>query len=326
MIRTLAIVTLTCGLAACSDAAEPIPDDASFATSIRVLETLSADDMQGRGIGSIGSKKARAYLKSEIEKLDHLTPLPDQPVIRGFLQGANILALYDAAPDDTQPLLVMTAHFDHLGKLGEDIFNGADDNASGSGALFAVAESFKENPPEHDVLFAWLDGEELGLWGAFILARSDYISADRPIFNLNTDMVSQNVDGELVIAGTAHTPELRPLIEAIERPESITLDIGYDTPEDGWNDLTARSDHFAFHQRGLPWIKIGVGEHEHYHMPTDTFETIPLDQYRENLEFIVAVAQMLDVNLDTLAEKPEPIKAVSDKDTDDSNGKKGGAN
>jgi len=308
---------------ACHPTNEPPESTGTYATSIRVLETLSTDEMQGRRIGSIGSKKARAFLKSEIEKLDHLNSLPDQPIVRGFVQGANLLALYDANPDDTTPLLVMTAHFDHIGRVGDDIFNGADDNASGSAALFAVAESLRDSPPQYDILFAWLDGEELGLWGAYELAKSDYIS-DRPIFNLNTDMVGQNADGQLVIAGTAYTPELRALIEAVERPESISLDIGYDTPEDGWDDLTGRSDHFAFHQRDIPWIKIGVGEHEYYHMPTDTFETIPLDQYRDNLDFIVEVARMLDQNLEALAKRPSPIRTIEVKVPSD--GKKSGAN
>lgn len=287
--------------------------------SIRILKTLSADDMRGRRTGSEGNAKARQFLKAEIAKHDVFDKRYDttfttkpRPNREGVIapdaptyEAININALIDVDDNDESPLLVITAHYDHLGERDGNIYNGADDNASGTAALFAIAQSFAANPPKHDVLFIWFDAEEMGLQGAqhFISEKS---FGERAVFNLNLDMVSQSQKGEIYASGSYHTPALKPIISKAAKGTKLKLFFGNDSPTDGPNDWTLQSDHGPFHRAGLPFLYFGVEDHPHYHRPTDTFETIPLEFYEKSLGLIVNAAHALDDNLESLAEFATP--------------------
>jgi len=282
--------------------------------SIRILETLSADDMKGRRTGSEGGAKAQAFLKKEIAKLNvfdavyntNFTTKPRAnregviPPNAPTYKGTNIHGLIDIDDEDKGPLLVITAHYDHLGTRDDKIYNGADDNASGSAALFAIAQSFDHNAPKHDVLFIWFDAEEMGLQGA-----QNYVNGksfgERPVFNLNLDMVSQSQTGEIYASGSYHTPALKPIVTKAAKGTTLKLSFGHDRPEDGDNDWTLQSDHGVFHRAEIPFLYFGVEDHPHYHRDTDTFETIPLEFYKQSLQLIVNTAHGLDNNLESLA-------------------------
>lgn len=302
---------LSCALTACSQASVP---DFDAANTIRIMEVLSADDMKGRRTGSEGNVKAQAFLKSEIAKLgvfdetydttfktvprknrEGVIP-PDSPIY----DAVNLHGLINVDDNDEGPLFVITAHYDHLGERGGKIYNGADDNASGSAALFAIAQSFADKPPKHDTLFIWLDAEEMSLQGA-----NHYVKAasfgDRPVFNLNLDMVSQSQIGEIYASGSYHTPALKPLVTEAAKGLDITVSFGHDRPEDGPNDWTLQSDHGVFHRAGIPFLYFGVEDHPHYHKDTDEFATIPLPFYKNSLRLIVDTAHILDANLGDLA-------------------------
>lgn len=297
-------------LAACSPKTE-LTFDAD--NTVRILETLAADDMQGRRTGTKGNVKARAFLKQEIAKINFDAvydttfttkprpnrdgkTAPDTPVH----EAVNLNALIDVDDNDEGPLLVITAHYDHLGMREGKIYNGADDNASGAAALFAIAESFAYATPDHDVLFIWFDAEEMGLQGArhFVDEKS---FGERPVFNFNLDMVSQSQVGEVYASGTYHTPALKPIVEKAAKGTGVKLSFGHDRPEDGQNDWTLQSDHGPFHLAGMPFLYLGVEDHPHYHSDTDEFETIPLPFYKKSIGLIVKTAHALDENLETLA-------------------------
>jgi Zn-dependent M28 family amino/carboxypeptidase len=270
--------------------------------------------MQGRQTGSKGAEKAQLYLKSEIAKrgvfddvydVDFTTRArkdrggtvpPDAPIY----EGTNIHALIDVNDEDLGPLLVITAHYDHLGERDGKIFNGADDNASGSAALFAIAESFTEAAPQHDILFIWFDAEEMGLQGAVNYVEGKSFGS-RPVFNLNLDMVSQSKAGEIYASGSYHTPALKPIVREASKGIDLKLSFGHDHPEDGPDDWTLQSDHGVFHRADIPFLYFGVEDHPYYHKDTDTFETIPLEFYQESLKLIVNTAHALDENLESLA-------------------------
>ena len=281
--------------------------------TVHILETLAADNMQGRRTGTEGNAKARAFLKQEVSKIDFNAVYdtafitkprpnregeiaPDAPVY----EAVNLNALIDVDDNDEGPLLVITAHYDHLGVRGDKIYNGADDNASGAAALFAIAQSFADNPPDHDVLFIWFDAEEMGLQGArhFVSEKS---FGERALFNFNLDMVSQSSVGEIYASGTYHTPALKPIMEKAARGTGVKLSFGHDRPEDGQNDWTLQSDHGPFHLAGVPFLYLGVEDHPHYHKDTDEFKTIPLPFYRKSVGLIVKTAHALDENLKALA-------------------------
>ncbi len=304
----LSVLSLSvASLATCSG---PVAPDAQMDTAMRVFETLTADDMQGRATGTAGGDKAREYLKDEIKQLGvfdattgqvfAFTPRAREGETATELEGTNLIGLFDTDDGDTGPLLVVTAHYDHLGTRDDgEIYNGADDNASGSAALFAIAQSFKDTPPKHDIMIAWLDAEERGLQGARALVADNYFNG-RPVFNLNLDMVSQN-ESEIYYSGTYHYPEAKPLIEKAAKGTGLTLLFGNDRPEDGQNDWTNQSDHAPFHAVGIPYGYFGVADHPHYHRTTDEFETIPQGFYKKSVQTLINAAHILDENLEDVA-------------------------
>jgi len=289
---------------ACSPAGPTPKADVSLATE--VMRVLSADDMQGRRAGTEGNTKARRYISEQAALLNGGIAPEEQSLVRSMTRrgktfdavGTN-LVLIIPGQNPSGPILEVTAHFDHLGAQGGEVFNGADDNASGVGALFSILKSFREDPPQHEVRIVWLDTEEMGLTGA-----KDYVDTqldDRPRVNLNLDMIAQNEAGTIYAAGTHHTPALRPLIEKAAETVDIDVRFGHDRPEDGANDWTTQSDHGAFHAVGIPFVYFGVEDHPHYHRTTDEFETIPVARYHAAVQLAVNTAHVLDDNLQSIA-------------------------
>lgn len=313
-MRKLSLALFSALLVSCTAAEEqPLYD---IEQTIEIFETLASDEMEGRQAGTPGNAKARDYIIQQAEALGMLSRISveefefEKPV-RGeraadyspeIITGYNIIGMIDVDDGDEGPLLVITAHYDHEGIRDGEVYNGADDNASGSAALFAIAQSFAAIPPEHDIMLVWLDAEEMRLQGARAIVRDNAQINSRPVFNLNLDMISQN-ESEIYLAGSYHYPELESLLSDIDDDLPITLSFGHDAPEDGSGDWTLQSDHAAFHVAGMPFAYIGVEDHPHYHKPTDRFETIPLEFYKASVELVVRSANTLDENLDDLAKR-----------------------
>lgn len=310
MIVALAALSAL-SLTSCSNSAPKADHElATFA-----LKTLSDDVMQGRKVGTDGAARARAFIVKIATPMNRgvepdIIPYTQEVSRRGetrIISGKNII-IPIAGRVSGGPVLDITAHYDHVGVRDGEIYNGADDNASGVGALLAILKSFSEHPPEHDVNIIWLDGEESGLSGAYA-----YVSTidDRPRLNMNLDMISQNEAGEIYMAGSHHTPALKPLIETAAKGTNLSVKFGHDRPEDGPNDWTLQSDHGAFHTRGISFVYFGVEDHEHYHQPTDTFESIPLSTYRGAVQLSVNTAHILDEQLDDIARAPNSLGETS---------------
>lgn len=305
-------------IAACSPAGPAPTADVDLATN--AMRVLSADDMQGRRAGTDGNIKARLYITEQAALLNGGVAPIEQSFSRAMVRrngetrsvdGTNLI-LSLPGKDTTGPIFEITAHFDHLGVRDDEVYNGADDNASGVGALLAILKSFRADPPEHDVKIIWLDAEEMGLTGA-----RDYVETqmdDRPRVNLNLDMIAQNDAGTIYMAGSHHTPALKSLVEQAAETVDINVRFGHDRPEDGANDWTMQSDHGPFHAVGIPFVYFGVEDHPHYHQTTDEFETIPLSIYHAAVQLVVNTAHILDKNLDAIAKPrtaPEPAKPSS---------------
>ena len=161
-------------------AAQAVPksDVIDAAQLLKDLQTLSADDMEGRQVGTPGSAKARAYVVDRFKE-SGLTAFgvgyerPFTFVGRGGAgeqPGVNVVGWINGSKSPAR-YLVVTAHYDHLGSRGGQVFNGADDNASGTAALFALAKYFSVNRPAHSLILAALDAEEVGLHGATAFVR-----------------------------------------------------------------------------------------------------------------------------------------------------------
>ncbi len=265
---------------------------------IEDIRILSSDEMQGRLVGTEGNAMAREYIINRFTEAE--LPVFDGSYTHDFslerpngntVEGINVIGMVEGLSDS---LIVITAHYDHLGVRDGLIFNGADDNASGTAALIAIADYFTGTTPNHTLIFAALDAEEGGLNGARAFVM-DSVLMERVVLNINMDMISQNDKNELYAVGTYHYPELKTILETIDTGE-ISLLFGHDRPEDQNQDWTFASDHAPFHRLGIPFIYFGVEDHEHYHRPTDTFETIPQEFYKQSVQVILNAVIAMDNN------------------------------
>lgn len=283
--RRLAALALLAGLPACAggQASCPVPIAIDSTGLMRDLYRLADDSLAGRLIGSPGNLKARDYLAARFDAIGlgtlpfgrlqrvSVTPSPRLP---GVTEGWNVIG---TIPGTEQPerYLVVTAHYDHVGigrpVDGDSIYNGSDDNASGAAALAVLARHFQQAPLRHTLVFAAVDGEERGMWGSRGLVEPAVVPVDRIDLNVNMDMISRNVAGELYAAGPGRYPALVPLVDATARCAPVTLRRGHDTDAVGRaDDWTTQSDHVVFHRLGIPFVYFGVEDHPDYHRPGDS--------------------------------------------------------
>jgi Zn-dependent M28 family amino/carboxypeptidase len=265
------------------------------------LRILSADDMGGRGIGTEGSAKARAYIRGRFEQIG-LTVV-EQPFAftrkrdGKEVHGVNLIVRIDGTAPGGKAIVV-SAHYDHLGTQGGAIYNGADDNASGVAGLLAVAEAFKAAPPKHTVILVALDGEESGLRGARAFVESPPAPLADIGLNINFDMLAKNAKGELYASGGARNAWVKARLEALAVSAPVSLKLGHDTgPDDDINNWTYQSDHGVFARAGVAWVYFGVEDHPEYHKPTDDFATVPQDFFRKAVATVVAAVRAFDDQL-----------------------------
>jgi len=196
----------------------------------------------------------------------------------------NVAAiLRGSGPELASEYVVYSAHMDHVGvgspdAQGDSIFNGADDDASGTAAVLEIAEAFAalEQAPSRSVLFLLVSGEELGLWGSRHFTEHPPMPLGSVVANLNADMVGRNWTDTIVVIGKEHS-ELGSLLDRVNarHPE-----LGMTAIDDLWPDenFYARSDHYNFARKGIPVLFFFNGTHEDYHKVSDEVERIDSDK------------------------------------------------
>lgn len=316
--RILLLLFLAGTLTACGQAETRAPAPGTSAVAPPPLDRtalledvryLSSDALEGRRTGTPGNESARRFIARRFADLG-LTPL-DSGYVHPFeitqrdgsvLRAANVLGLIPGT-DPAASTLAVTAHFDHLGMRNGEIYNGADDNASGVGVLLSLATFFSRAPLRHTLLLAALDAEEIGLLGARALLNDAAIDTASIRLNINLDMVGRSDRGEVYVAGTYHTPALVPLLEDIAASAPLTLLLGHDSPAlPRAEDWTNQSDHFVFHRARIPFLYVGVENHEDYHGPADDFERLHPDLLYGTAETV----RRLLIGLDALPGSDRP--------------------
>ena len=277
------------------------------------VATLSDPAFEGRLTSSAGGRKAREWIVSEFESIG-LRPAGqdgfEQPFSftvrrfsgvfrtgsfrRTYRDAANVVGRLDGR-EPSRPAIVISAHYDHLGVRDGVVYPGADDNASGVAAMLAVARAMKIRPTRHSLVFAAFDAEEQELRGAKAFVQS--AQRDAVALNVNLDMLSRSTRREIHVAGTYHTPHLRPEVERLQATTPVTIRFGHDRPELGPDDWTQLSDHGAFHQARVPFLYFGVEDHEDYHRPTDTFDRIDHQFFADVTALIIDAIVALDRSL-----------------------------
>lgn len=267
--------------------------------------------MAGRKAGTAGGAKARDYVAQRFKQsgLEFYAASPFQfftfsePNASVEQQGANVIG-YVKGKTFPDRHIVVTAHYDHLGVRKGEIYNGADDNASGTAALFAIGKYFSKHRPAHSIIFVAFDAEEGSGAGERKFVNEPPVDIRSIILNVNLDMISHNDRNELYAAGTHHYPFLKPYLEKIAASAAVKLLFGHDSPDlPPQQNWTTQSDHVAFHRAKIPFIYFGVEDHKDYHKPTDDFENINRVFYVHAVETILEAVKALDANLSTIQQQ-----------------------
>ena len=216
----------------------------------------------------------------------------------------NVLAFIEGT-EKPEEILVLTAHYDHVGMEGGDIYNGADDDGSGTVALIEMAQAFAEakkagHGPRRSVLVMPVSAEEKGLLGSKYYSENPVFPLENTIANLNIDMIgrtdSVHAGGEPYVYIIGSDRLSTQLHEVNEKANSTycQLDLDYTfNAEDDPNKFYYRSDHYNFAKKGVPAIFYFSGVHEDYHKPTDTIEKIEFDRLHQRTLLVFHTAWIL---------------------------------
>jgi Zn-dependent M28 family amino/carboxypeptidase len=292
------------------------------------LRTLTDDEMQGRQVGTPGGARARAFIIDRFKSTgvkpfgasyEQPFTFPGRVGRRGApggagttgapapvpdVQGVNVIGQIEGTARPAQ-YIVISAHYDHEGVRNGVVFNGADDNASGTAALFALATYFSTHRPTHSLIFAALDGEEAGLQGSKAFVKTPPVPAASIIVNVNMDMIGRDPNDKLFVVGTRINPFLKPFLEPVAKAAPVKLLFGHEDPAGQRNteseDWSRQSDHYSFQQAGIPAIYIGVEDFAQHHQPTDDYETMTHSFYIGAVETSIMVVQAFDRNLPAIA-------------------------
>ncbi len=258
--------------------------------------TFITSDIGREIIGSSIKKVLKSRAKAE--KKGKLKPvilrvnirLTQEKYVRS-ITGENVLGFIEGSDEALKDeVVIVTAHYDHLGIRGEDIYNGADDNASGTSTVLEVSQAFAEaqkagKGPRRSVLTMLVSGEEKGLLGSAFYADHPVFPLANTIANVNVDMVGRvdekhqdNPNYIYVIGSDRLSTELHQINELANlQYTKLELDYTYNA-EDDPNRYYYRSDHYNFAEKGIPAIFYFNGTHDDYHRTTDTVEKINFDK------------------------------------------------
>jgi hypothetical protein len=216
-----AVVLAACAPQPAVESAQPVAAAAVDSVQLmRDIGVLAHDSMEGRLVGTPGSERAQRFLVRRFAEVglqqlggtySHSFTFDRQGQ---QVRGVNIVGQVrgTALPER---YIVVTAHYDHLGVRNGEIYVGADDNASGTAGLLALADYFNRNRPRHSIIFAALDAEEGGLRGARAFVATPPVARQAIVLNVNMDMVGRNDRNELYVAGTRHYPQLLSIVQRV---------------------------------------------------------------------------------------------------------------
>jgi Zn-dependent M28 family amino/carboxypeptidase len=278
------------------------------------LYVVASDEMEGRDTGSKGQKKAGKYLIEQYKKSQISFPtgaknyyqeipasylnakrnenLPDSENIWAYIEGSE-------KPDE---VLIISAHYDHVGIKNGDVYNGADDDGSGTVAILQIAEAFQKaknegHGPKRSILFLHVTGEEHGLHGSRFYSENPLFPIANTVADINIDMIGRrdvehaNTNNYVYVIGADRlSSDLHNITVAQnEKYTKMDLDFKFNDPKDP-NHFYERSDHYNFAKNGIPAVFLFNGVHADYHQKSDEPNKIEYDALakRAQLAFVIA--------------------------------------
>ena len=290
--------------------AQPFAESIDRQDLKELLYVYASDFFQGRETGTLGQKRAVTFLKEFYQTRgiaaakgteDYFQKM--ELTIKGeAVSTENVVAIIEGS---TMPeeYVVISSHLDHEGIKKGEIYNGADDDGSGSVALLEIAEAFQKaaeagKGPQRSVIFLHVSGEEKGLLGSKYYTDNPLYPLANTIANFNIDMVgrtdpkrdSDNRNYIYLIGSDRLSTELHEISEAANKATTkIELDYTFNA-EDDPNRFYFRSDHYNFAKNNIPVIFYFNGTHADYHKPSDTVEKIQFDLLEERARLVFYTA------------------------------------
>lgn len=226
----------------------------------------------------------------EIQKIPQANVQLHCPVKIEQIVTENVIGFLPGKAQSNETI-VLSAHYDHIGKRGEKINYGADDNASGVSALITIAKTYSKakTQPDKNILFLATSGEELGLLGAHHFASQQANHAYEIKANINIDMIgrrdSLHKKNYIYLIGAAQYPVMDSLCHVANQLDSLKIDYSYNKSR-GFGNFLNLSDHYAFHKQGIPILGFFSGLHQDYHKPSDTIDKIEFDEMLKRVRLI----------------------------------------
>lgn len=274
------------------------------------LYIMASDEFEGRNTGEPGQKLAAEYLKdfymahniaSPLGGDDYFQDIPTEELRPNLKPSENVVAFIEGS-EKPEEIIVISAHYDHLGMTDEDIYNGADDDGSGTVAIMKIAEAFqkaveKGNGPKRSILFLHVTGEEKGLLGSKYYVNYPIFALANTVANLNIDMIGRvdeahtdTPDFVYLIGSDKLSTELHTISEEINSKfTNLFLDYTYNDENDP-NRFYYRSDHYNFAKNNIPIIFYFNGTHEDYHRPSDTPDKINYEVLAKRTQLVFFTA------------------------------------
>ncbi len=248
------------------------------------VRLLASDRMEGRGPGSDGLHLSLRTVAGQFHELG-LEPAhpeqstPDDP-LAGYLQPfetstfpatANVIGIQRGRSDSSaRPFVILGAHADHLGRdpelTGDQIYNGADDNASGVAALLGIARALAGHPADRSILFIVFSGEEAGLLGSKHYTDHPVVPHDQVLAMINLDSIGRLRNDQVIVFGTKTAREFPAILDGLNSA------FGFDLALRG--EGAGASDHASFFARNIPVLHFFTGPHEDYSQVSDEAEKI----------------------------------------------------
>ncbi|WBV53072.1 M28 family metallopeptidase [Chryseobacterium gambrini] len=277
------------------------------------LYVIASDDMEGRDTGSPGQKRAGEYMVNYYKGLGISYPKAlgsyYQKVPSDFMKkrgggnlpdSENILAFIEGS-EKPEEIIVISGHYDHVGTRNGVVYNGADDDGSGTVAVMEIAKAFQAakkagNGPKRSILFLHVTGEEHGLFGSEFYTDNPVFPLANTVVDLNIDMIGRD-DPEnrgkqyvYVIGSEMLSSQLKVINEAAnKKTNNLELNYKYDDPNDT-ERLYYRSDHYNFAKNNVPVAFFFDGIHEDYHKPTDDVEKIDYNLLAKRTQLVFTTA------------------------------------
>ncbi|WP_336715806.1 M28 family metallopeptidase [Chryseobacterium mucoviscidosis] len=277
------------------------------------LYVIASDEMEGRDTGSPGQKRAGEYMVNYYKGLGISYPKTlgsyYQKVPADFMKkrgggnlpdSENILAFIEGS-EKPEEIVVISGHYDHVGTRNGVVYNGADDDGSGTVAVMEIAKAFQTakkagNGPKRSILFLHVTGEEHGLFGSEFYTDNPVFPLVNTVVDLNIDMIGRD-DPEnrgkqyvYVIGSEMLSSQLKVINEAAnKKTNNLELNYKYDDPNDT-ERLYYRSDHYNFAKNNVPVAFFFDGIHEDYHKPTDDVEKIDYNLLAKRTQLVFTTA------------------------------------